>query len=293
MCNEIIPLPARTVGRITGSFDCKGISIINGAQTVGSLGIAIDRFPEQLKKCKLFIRLIPLNKSPENFANRITIASNTQNKIEKRDFVSLDPIQLNLRTELLLQGINYHYKRTDEIIPYDEKNCTLEEATVALACYNDNIDLSVTAKREIGRLWEDIEKAPYKTLFDDTLKIHLLWRTIKVYRIISKYLNENKTMKIGRERSVFTYGNYFILNLTFTLIPKDQILNLSSGFDEYLSNVLPHLIKKLTDKTFEHVERKYPSALIHQLFRNYTRCRDLKSGIIEEFKSLGQEPLGS
>ena len=100
-------------------------------------------------------------------------------------------------------------------------------------------------------------------------------------------------MKIGRERSVFTYGNYFILNLTFTLIPKDQILNLSSGFDEYLSNVLPHLIKKLTDKTFEHVERKYPSALIHQLFRNYTRCRDLKSGIIEEFKSLGQEPLGS
>lgn len=280
LCNEINPLPAKTVGRITGLFDCKGISIINGAQTVGSLGIAIDKFPEQLKKCKVFIRLVPLNKLPENFGNRITIASNTQNKIEKRDFVSLDPLQHNLRTELLLQGINYHYKRTDEVIPYDEKNCTVEEATVALACYQDNIDYSVTAKREIGRLWEDIEKDPYKILFNDTLKSYVLWRTIKVYRVVSKYLNENKTSKFGRERSVYTYGNYFILNLTFTLIPEDQLLNLSSNFEEYLKDKLSDLIETLTGKTIEYVEKTYPSALIHQLFRNYTRCRDLKTQII-------------
>jgi hypothetical protein len=282
LCNEINPLPAKTVGRITGLFDCKGISIINGAQTVGSLGIAIDKFPEQLKKCKVFIRLIPLNKSPENFGNRITIASNTQNKIEKRDFVSLDPLQHNIRTELLLQGINYHYKRTDEVIPYDEKNCTLEEATVALACYQEDNSLSVTAKREIGRLWEDIEKAPYKTLFSETLKYHLLWRTIQVYRSVSKYLNDNKAAKIGRERGVYTYGNYFILNLVFSQIPKGQILNPTTEFIKYINEELLTLTASMTSKTFEHTERKYPSALIHQLFRNYTRCRDLKSGIQEE-----------
>ena len=186
---------------------------------------------------------------------------------------------------MLLQGINYHYKRTDEVIPYDEKNCTLEEATVALACYEDDNTLSVTAKREIGRLWEDKEKAPYKTLFNDALKSYILWGTIKVYRVVSKYLNFNKTSKAGRERGVYTYGNYFILNLVFTLIPKKSILNPSSNFDGYLIDEIPNLLTTLTNKTFEHTERKYPSALIHQLFRNYTRCRDLKAGILSELNT--------
>jgi len=280
LCTDVTPLPAKTVGKTTGLFHCKGLSIINGAQTVGSLGIAIDKFPDQLKKCKVFIRLIPLSKSPENFGNRITIASNTQNKIEKRDFVSLDPLQLNIRTELLLQGINYHFNRTDEVIPYDEKNCTLEEATVALACYQSDISFSVTAKREIGRLWDDIEKPPYKTLFNDQLKSSLLWRTIKVYRMTSKYLSDNKESKLGRERGVYTYGNYFILNIAFSLIPKDILLNPSSPFDKYLEQEFISLVTTITGKTFEHTEQKYPSALIHQLFRNYTRCRDLSDEIL-------------
>jgi len=37
LSRSIKPLPARTVGKTTGLFDCKGLSIINGAQTVGSL----------------------------------------------------------------------------------------------------------------------------------------------------------------------------------------------------------------------------------------------------------------
>jgi hypothetical protein len=285
LCNEITPLPAKTVGRITGLFDCKGISIINGAQTVGSLGIAIDTFPEQLKKCKLFIRLISLNKSPDNFRSRITVASNTQNKIEKRDFISLDPLQHDIRTELLLQGINYHFKRTDEVIPYDEKNCTLEEATVALACYQSDNAYSVTAKREIGRLWEDIEEAPYTVLFNYQLKVYLLWHVIKVYRVVSKFLSDNKTSKLGRERGIYTYGNYFILNIVFSLIPRNILLDPSGNFDKYIELEFMPLLMAVTNKTVERTEEKYPSTLIHQLFRNYMRCRDLKTVIMDELKS--------
>lgn len=282
LCNEITPLPAKTVGKTTGLFECKGLSIINGAQTVGSLGIAIDRTPEQLKKCKVFIRLIPLSKCPENFGTRITIASNTQNKIEKRDFVSLDPLQLNLRTELLLSDINYHYKRTDEVIPFDEKNCTLEEATVALACFQEDNSYCVTAKREIGRLWENIEKEPYKILFNEKLKSHVLWRTIQVYRAVSRYLNDIKTSKTGRESSTYTYGNYFILNLVFSLIPREKILNPSYNFNEFISSELLNIIANVTAKTFEIAEINYPTSLIHQLYRNYTKCKDLRSKVLKE-----------
>lgn len=277
LCNSVTPLPAKTLGKTTGVFNCKGLTIINGAQTVGSLGIALDRFPDKLEKCKVFIRLIPLENAPEQFGNRITIASNTQNKIEKRDFVTLDPLQQNIRTELLLSNINYHYKRTDEVIPYDEKNCTLEEATVALACSMTETKYAVTAKREIGRLWDDINKPPYKDLFNESLKVHKLWRCIKIYRAVSKYLNELKATKTGRERGICTYGNYFILNAVLNAIPVEFLMNPTADFDSYYSTKLQTLIQERTSRTIEVTETNYPSALIHQLFRNYTKCTYLKS----------------
>jgi len=280
LSNTVTPLPAKTLGKTTGLFNCKGMTIINGAQTVGSLGIALDRFPEKLEKCKVFVRLIPLENSPENFGNRITIASNTQNKIEKRDFVTLDPIQQTIRTELLLTNINYHYKRTDEVIPFDEINCTLEEATVALACSMPTTTYAVTAKREIGRLWDDINKPPYKDLFNDTLKVHKIWRCIKIYRLVSKYLNELKSQKTGRERSIYTYGNYFILNIILNSMPVEVLMNPNADFITYHKDILPNLIISKTNEVAVLTEEKYPTALIHQLFRNYTKCNELKNILI-------------
>jgi hypothetical protein len=263
LCSSITPLPAKTVGKTTGLFNCKGLTIINGAQTVGSLGIALDRFPEKLEKSKVFVRLIPLENAPEYFGNRITVASNTQNKIEKRDFVTLDSLQQNIRTELLLTNINYHYKRTDEVIPYDESNCTLEEATVALACSMPVTTYSVTAKREIGRLWDDISKPPYKDLFNESLKVHRLWRCIKVYRSVSKYLNDLKLSKTGRERSIYTYGNYFILNIVINSIPTELLMNPSADFAKFYNESLQNLIVEKTAKIVQVTELNYPTALEH------------------------------
>lgn len=276
LCTTITPIPAKTIGKTTGLFDCKGLNIINGAQTVGSLGIALDKFPDKLALSKVFVRLIPLENAPEGFGNRITIASNTQNKIEKRDFVTLDSEQQRIRTELLLMDINYHYKRTDEVIPYDEANCTLEEATVALACSNNETTYAVTAKREIGRLWDDITKSPYKDLFNDTLKVDKMWRCILTYRAVTRYLNDLKQTRTGRERSIYTYGNYFILNSVINKIPQEILLNPTVDFNGYIKNILPNIIIEQTQITVQITEESYPTALIHQLFRNYTKCKDLK-----------------
>jgi hypothetical protein len=280
LCQDILPLPARTVGKTTGLFECKGISIINGAQTVGSLGIAIDKYPEQLKLCKVFIRLIPMNKCPSDFGITITKNSNTQNKIEKRDFVSLDPYQSNLRTELLLDGINYHYKRSDEYIPFDDKNCTLEEATVALACFQDDSYYAVTAKREVGRFWDDLTSAPYKTIFSDSLKPILLWRSVQVYRVVSKYLSDNKVNKSGRESSTYTFSNYFTLSIVFALIPKECFMNPNYDFNQYISAELNQLTSTVIGKVFEIAEQEYPNSYIHQLYRNYTKCNNMRKKVL-------------
>lgn len=283
ICNDILPIPGKTLNKTTGTFVCKGMQIVNGAQTVGSLGTAFNDYAEQLKQASVFVRLIPLTNCPDDFGRRITIASNTQNKIEKRDFVSLDPIQQNLRTELALLGITYHYKRTDEPMPTDDKNCSLEEATVALAANNIEINNSVLAKREIGKLWDDIKSPPYTDLFNENLKGQVMWNSIKVYRAVQQYINSKKDEKTAREKSTYTYGNYFILNLIFYIIPKEKILNPNSDLNAYLSSdEFKDKIQELIDRAYAEGEKNYPSSLIHQLYRNYTKCKDLKIRVLGE-----------
>lgn len=62
--------------------------------------------------------------------NAITRATNTQNRINRQDFVALDPEQQRLRTELSIEGVTYNYKSGEGTIR-DAKTCDIEEATVA------------------------------------------------------------------------------------------------------------------------------------------------------------------
>lgn len=290
ICDEIEPIPGKTVNKNSGSFHCKGIQVINGAQTVGSLGSAFGKFDEQLGKSSVFVRLIPLNQCPENFGTRITMASNTQNRIEKRDFVSLDPVQHNIKTELGLMGVTYNYKRTEDIFLYDDKNCSLEEATIALAAYSENVSNCVLAKREIGKLWDDIKLSPYIDLFNDNLKIPTLWNIIKVYRQVMKLLNKEKETKEGRAKSTCTYGNYFILHMLFKLMPKNYILDPSANLDEYLkSSEFAKLFNWVLNNVYTIGEATYPTSLIHQLYRNLSKCSEIERQLIDKYQM--QKPL--
>jgi hypothetical protein len=56
------------------------------------------------------------------------------------------------------------------------------EATVALACAADDVSLAVQAKREIGKLWEDITKAPYRALFNPSVTGPEVWRLVRILR---------------------------------------------------------------------------------------------------------------
>jgi hypothetical protein len=282
LANQIFPLPARTVGKTSGTFACNGISIVNGAQTVGCLGLAIDKYPDQLKKCKVFIRLIPLENTPDEFSSQITIAANTQNRIEKRDFVSLDPIQYNLKTELALLGIHYHYKRTDEGVVQDSGNCSLEEATIALACLQSDPNYSVTAKREVGVFWDNIDKEPYRLLFNEKLKPETLWKSVLIYRRTMKFLSKRKNETFGRESSHYVFGNYLILNIVFEFISREHIFNPSFSCDDIINDGLDSKISDSTDNVFLVAEELYPTALMHQLYRNYSKCRVIKETIIDK-----------
>lgn len=275
LCDSLTKKPHGGGDRHIGYFTCKNVSVVNGAQTIGTIGSTLENSKDEDISLKVFVKIISLENAPQDFGESITIATNTQNRVEKKDFISLDDEQIRLRREFALESITYHIKRSGEKIIQDEKNYTLEEATLSLATMWQDVTYSVIAKREIGKLWEDRTKKPYTELFSHELKATKLIKAIKVYRKVSEILRPKIANASGRERSIYVYGNLFITHMVFRLVPNHAFEG-SLDFDKYLSNIIepeiPSVIKNVHDKTME----LYPNAMIPQLFRNFTKCRDIK-----------------
>ncbi|MFL0086748.1 AIPR family protein [Tenacibaculum maritimum] len=279
LCSSIEKKALSGRDRNSGYFVAKDFKIVNGAQTVGSIGSSFEQGIENVDNTNAFIKIISLENCPDGFGTRITKASNTQNKIDKKDFVSLDPQQDRIKTELALEGITYHFKRTDLNVVLDDENYTIEEATISLACFNSDVSLAVQAKREIGKLWDDISKKPYIDLFNSETRSFEIIRTIKVFRLVNKILLELQKKSSGRDKSHYIHSNRFILHIVLNSISRGQILNPASDFDTILNGDFETTIKDFIQKSKDLVESKYPNSLIHQVYRNFNKCRELKSAL--------------
>src|SRR5262249_31933179 len=110
LCGSIKKKPVGGNSRDSGYFECSDVSIVNGAQTVGAIHQANSTHPESVAKASVLVRFISLEDCPDGFGAEVTRATNTQNRIERRDFVALDSEQERLRTELQLEKIQYAYK---------------------------------------------------------------------------------------------------------------------------------------------------------------------------------------
>lgn len=280
ICKDLVKNMVGGNDREFGQFTCTDISIVNGAQTVGTIGKYSEKTKENLDKVFVSIRIISLGNSNEALGELITKANNTQNRIENRDFVSLDPEQSRIRIELAIDGINYQMLRS-ESVERNEKSFELVESTTALACASSNIQLVVQLKREIGKLWEDIEKAPYRQLFNPGVSGLFVWRCVQLQRKIDKQIEEiiNKA-ESGRDYSVAVHGNRIISFLVFLEIDPSQLKKLSYSFDSILSD---SFIQPIVDKYYhllkDTINTYYGNAVIPTLFKNLAKCKDIVSKI--------------
>lgn len=287
ICKKIKKLVYGANDRHVGKFHLEDLTIINGAQTVGSINSAFSREPEKVASAKVFVKIISLENCPVNFGQKITVATNTQNKIEKRDFVSLDKQQERIKNEIMLAGYYYHAKRDDKKIIYDQNNFYLEEATIALACFHEDVDYSTYAKREIGKLWEDTTSKPYTDLFNDKLQPHKLINLIKVFRAIDSFIK--KRILINEHRLICSHGLYFISHVHLQNMNKELILNPSNRIEDYLDNGFLEEIETWTNRTvstyMDYFQVKFPLPI----FKNFNYCRKMKN---EMYRKEGKPVVG-
>lgn len=194
-------------------FSLRDFSVVNGAQTVGSIGQAGLR-GEISNDAKLMVTILELGDNLlNNMGPRITEARNTQNAVNRDDFAALDPNQERLRQELAISDVIYHYRPTGEFIENDDNQFTLGEATRALACFSGNTPTIVALKKEVG-LVTDRTGPYYPRLFRDNLTGAALFRRVQIYRYIETSLfDPTERTEQGRRLWFFRHSRYFIMHI--------------------------------------------------------------------------------
>lgn len=259
----------------SGAFECSGFTIVNGAQTVGAIASTFATHPEAVKTARVPLRIISLDEAPENFSLAITRANNTQNRIDAQNFVALDPQQHRIQQELAIDGISYEYRQSDKESSGPNR-LGLQEATIALACTYSDIDLSTEAKREIGKLWEDISVSPYKLLFNGSLTGRDLWIKAESCR---RLISAQQYLALGsadRSAHCLTHGNRFLLWLTYNRLTAG---NAGKPLANFSDAELRLSTEKALTATVNLIDQLFPDSYIANVFKNRTKCREIAQKI--------------
>ncbi len=258
-----------------GTFHCEDVSVVNGAQTVGTIGKFGENNLAGVQNVVIPLRIIVRGDNLE-FGEEVTRTNNRQNRIENRDFVALDPEQGRIRTELAIDEIDYQLIRSESVVRND-RTFDLVEATTALACASGTIRLPVQLKREISKLWDDISKAPYKELFNASIPGLYVWRCVQIQRRIDRaletFVSQNAKMSYW---SVRTHGNRLLAAIIFQALPVKSLKDPNAVLDQIASeetiNAAVNLYVPITSNV---LLKYYPGSIIPTLFKNLKKCEHL------------------
>lgn len=262
--------------RELGMFKAIGAHVVNGAQTVSSVG-RFQGDAAKLDKVRIPLRIISLQEAANEYEALITRSNNTQNRIEARDFVSQDKEQQRLRLELQMEGIDYHIARSEGFKP-SEKSFDLEEATVAIACSLEDSSLAVLAKREIGRFWIDLDKAPYKKLFNPQTSSLQVFHAVLVERLIeAKLAQAIKALekRSGKRYGVLVHGNRLLASIVFSRLKIPQKLGdsafVASTYEDAVEKELVQAVDLITAELTQRFADSFPAVV----FKNPTKSKTL------------------
>lgn len=283
ICDSIKRKLAGLPKKDLGLFQCENVSVVNGAQTVGTIGSSITD-PDIAKAADtplgdswVQVRIISLEKSSEGFDARITRATNFQNAVRTRDFAAMDRTQHRLAIEFALDRRKYVYKSGEEDPKFDD-GCSLTEATQALGCAI-SMDLAVQVKRNLGELWSSTTAPPYTTLFNEKTTSGEVWRAVQIMRGVDEELQKLRESLVPRADMICTHLNRAILCLVFKheTVRSWRDPKLS---DEEVVSAARKIVPPLFTQVGDYIEAFHKTDYLGVFFKNTDKCNALAASII-------------
>jgi AIPR protein len=222
-----------------------GLSIVNGAQTLGSVAEFFKQTLDSEPDGNVFIKVISLQRCDDDraFAENITRSTNFQNKIGLRDFVAQDEQQERIANQLLLSGIAYHYKDDVDTPTPDEANFTIHEATTASVCLARLPDCDDFCARILANrvsLWsmdeiytsEDLLRSRYSRVFRADRSARTVWRAVQTQRLVVRVMQDNGKSSTGVRKAFFENARWLLLNVIFIKLHPERGNSLNLTADE-------------------------------------------------------------
>lgn len=276
-----------------GNSDAKrvvitGFSVVNGAQTLGAIAkcTEADGAPEGFA----FIKVISLSGAEDErvLAKRITRSTNFQNQVDLRDFAALDDEQKRIAEHLELSGVFYHYKDSANVPDRDAENFDFEEALVALACLESEVDFCCRAltNRNSLRSQEAVfdESAPYPSryrhLFRPDRSARTVWRSVQTNRLVIERMQANTRAEPirSRRKAFFTDSRFFVLHMIFLRLKSErgEALSLTQSDADAISQATNEIAEALWDK----FERTATGVAPRTFFANPGDCQRAKNALM-------------
>ena len=271
MSEEITTGPGSLLNRETGFFRLSNASIVNGAQTVSTLGSVLgSSFEDNLVRAFVLVRCVEVSAENSDLGSRITRFANTQNEVSSQDFTFLDETQHRLVRELQVLGYEY-ILRSSEIPKSQSKDKVIDvrQAAVSLACASENLSHAVVAKREVSRLFSE---APiYKALFNPNTEALRLLRSVLITRKIDEVLDHIVDSTAGVESGIAVHGRRVIAHRLLRRL-GDSILNDSAMDIDSTLRTIDQLTKSEIDRlVVVFPDNAYPG----NVFKNQSRISEL------------------
>jgi len=280
ICDEIQKTPENGNKRDFGIFKANNASIVNGAQTYSTIGKSGSK-GINLDNVSVFLRVIETGTNNESLKSEITKYNNTQNSILPRDFISQDPVQINLQHQLALSGYSYVIKR-DEAKLEGEKYINIENAIEALVITSSRPGFAALFRKEIGK-FQNPDGSQYKTIFNDSTNAFLLINTrilsLKIDAIIPECVKEirRENPELSKIESISESGSVLIKQIYFKNLASTVRKTMSENLMEHEVNAMA--LNAIILKMIKIINDDYKSNYIVTLFQNSEKCTAIYSQI--------------
>ena len=306
LCEAINEQHPRDPHRETGRFRVKGLSIINGAQTVG----AIAKEPiahYDANPAMVMATFVCLDNAPDGFGDRVTQSRNRQNAVDLEDFAALDERQAMWQQTLRMAGIEYIVKHGQDDPPPSSTSFSARELAPYLACTvttHDWQDYLVAAKSDKKRLFgreglvpsTDPLRQSYERLFADSLTAKQMWRIAQIGRSVIGKVRDRASAEGDPQgiapgtlpaREVLAQGTWMVLHVIFIRLPLHNGTELNLNSDDMTA--LSREIDLVADCLVTVVQTVQWNKQARSVFENKADCRSVKGRLMA---ALAQQDQG-
>jgi hypothetical protein len=285
LCQKVEAKGSRA-GKAPKKLIVKGLSIINGAQTVASTADFLALNPGaniDLARVAFTLIVVP---AKDAFGKSVTRARNHQNPVSTANFAALDDEQERLRRELAQLDVHYVYKRGASLPQNGVNTITIDEAAFALALFQRDPRYAVWLKREPGRFL-NTKSEEYKAIFSSELTAHQLVNAVYFSRHAQTLMDAAVASSGSPDRLIYRHGaSVFAWTLAKRVHNEQQGAKVfdNAKLASQLSRPADELRQLLLDEATTRTVDKGPLAL----FKNQTDVVSLLDTVASTYYGLAQ-----